>query len=226
MSKRDELRQKRRQREQRQKLITYGIIAAVAVIVVVVLILVNQGTTQVQSFTPIDRPNVKDNSMGDPNAPVKVVEYSDFQCPYCRRFTEEQEANIIAKYITPGKVYFTYTPFSFIGQESVVAAEAAYCAMDQGKFWEYHDILFANQNGENVGTFTQSKLINFAKVLNLNTSEFQTCLTSQKYSALVNQDIQNGKNVGVQATPMFWVNGQLVQSNELESAIDTALQGK
>ena len=105
------------------------------------------------------RPQAQGLSMGDPNAPVKVEEYGDFQCPACRIFHESQEGQLIEKYIKTGLVYFTYTPFSFIGDESVKAAEAAYCAADQGKFWEYHDMLYANQTAENKGDFADSRLM-------------------------------------------------------------------
>jgi protein-disulfide isomerase len=88
------------------------------------------------------------------DAPVVLVEFSDFQCPYCKKFTDEIEPAIMRDFVSTGKVLFKYVPYSFLddnspGRESKNAAEAAYCAGDQGKFWEYHDMLFTNQGGEN-----------------------------------------------------------------------------
>lgn len=221
-SKREEMRSRRQAAQRRTRIITI-VIAAVAVLAVAAIIALPYLQPP---FKGLDRPQVKDNSMGDPNAPVKVEEFSDFQCPYCRQFTETKEADFIQKYVTTGKVYFTYVPFSFIGNESIRAAEAAYCAMDQGQFWGYHDILFANQAGENTGTFSDSTLKQFAQRLKLNTSEFNSCFDSNKYAQKVMDDVNLGKSKGVSATPYFLVNDKLVDMGQLDATVDAALQGK
>lgn len=156
-------------------------------------------------------PNQKANSMGDPNAPVKIIEYGDFQCPFCRHFWQQTEPQIIETYVRTGKVYFEYRSFAFLGPESVTAAQAAYCAGDQGRFWEYHDALFANGTGENVGDFTPDKLRGYAATVGLDAKEFDACLTSGKYTEQVNQDMETAKANGVHATPSFLINGKLVE---------------
>ncbi len=171
------------------------------------------------------------NSMGDLNAPVKIIEYADFQCPYCMRFHQETEPQIIDQYVKTGKVYFEYHSVgAFLGDESGAAAEAAYCAGDQGKFWEYHDTLFSHWTGENVGDFTNDKLQQYAAALGLDQSSFNNCLSSGKYAPLVQQDATDARAAGVKATPSFLINGKLVEGalpfSAFQQAIEAALLGK
>lgn len=98
------------------------------------------------------------NVMGNKDAQVSIVEFADFQCPYCGRHHELVEPTILNEYVKTGKANFVYKHLAFLGQESVFAAVAAECAADQGKFWEYHDYLFEHQNGENQGAFNKDKL--------------------------------------------------------------------
>ncbi len=171
------------------------------------------------------------NTMGDPNAPVKIVEYADFQCPYCLRYWQETEPQIIDNYVKTGKVYYEYRSVGdFIGPESGAAAQAAYCAGDQGKFWQYHDTLFSHWTGENVGDFADSKLTAFAAALGLDQAAFDSCLHSGKYASRLEQDVNNAKADGVQATPSFLINGTLMEGAQpysaFQQAIEAALQGK
>ncbi len=176
-------------------------------------------------------PQADGNKMGDPNAPVKIVEYADFQCPYCMRYWEDTEPQIIQTYVATGKVYYEYRSVGeFIGPESAAAAAAAYCAGDQGKFWEYHDLLFANWTGENVGDFAQARLQQFASTLGLNIDQFNTCLNNGNYTARVNQDVSDAKAAGVRATPSFVINGKLLEGAQpfdaFQQMIEAALQGQ
>lgn len=222
MSRKEEIRTRRAAAKQRQRIFVIAIIAVVVIGAAAIFV----APYLKPPFQGLTRPNPAENNMGDPNAPVKVQEFSDFQCPYCRQFTEKQEADFIKKYVETGKVYFTYIPYSFIGQESVRASEAAYCAMDQGKFWDYHDLLFANQAGENTGGFSDSKLKNFAKNLRLDMTAFNSCFDSGKYSQKITENLNYGQSKGVNATPYFLVNDKLVDMGQLDSTVDTALQGK
>ena len=105
--------------------------------------------------------------LGSDTAPVSVILYTDFQCPYCGKFFAETEQTTIAQYVKGGKVKFISRDFSFLGPESIKAAEAVRCAADQGKYWEFHDYLFTHQNGENKGNFSNLNLKTFAKTLGL-----------------------------------------------------------
>jgi len=115
---------------------------------------------------------------------------------------------------------------AFLGQESIDAAEAAYCANDQSKFWEYRDYLFGNQTGENTGDFSQAHLLDFAKKLNLDVTTFKECLTSGKYAQKVTDANSYATQQGVNSTPSFLVNGKVYSADQVQQAIETALSGK
>jgi protein-disulfide isomerase len=235
-TRRQEMKEKRRKRQQQQQQQRALIFVGIGVVVLVILGIfiyssVRNANTPVtiKEVTPVARPQTDGNSMGDPNAPVKLVEYSDFQCPYCRDFTEQVEPALVEEFVNTGKVYFTYRSMGkWIGQESVDAIEAAYCAGDQGKFWEYHDVVFGNWLGENVGSFSSKRLEEFAKYLNLNMSEFNSCRSSNKYLDQVNQDRADGDKLGVQGTPSFFINGKPYQGGlgieGFRNAINAELQ--
>ena len=178
-----------------------------------------------------DHPQANGNKMGDPNAPVKIIEYADFQCPYCMHYWQGTEAQIIQDYVATGKVYYEYRSVGgFVGPESADAADAAYCAADQNKFWEYHDILFANWKGENVGDFTPDKLRQFASAIHLNLDQFNTCLNAGAHNDQVTQDVSAAKAAGVSGTPAFIINGKLVVGNQpysnFQQTINAALNGQ
>lgn len=144
-----------------------------------------------------------DPSLGDPQAPVTMVEFSDFQCPFCGRFFSESEQKIIDKYVKTGKVRFVYRDFAFLGPESEYAAVAAECANAQGKFWDFHNYLFNHQSGENQGAFAKDKLKGFAKALGLNTSQFSSCLDADKSIGEARKDGEDGRAIGFDGTPSF-----------------------
>ncbi len=172
----------------------------------------SKSSDEITMITPTLRSRAQGNAMGDPDAPVKIVEYSDFQCVYCRLFSTQIEPAIVDAYVAAGKVYFVYRSLGdWLGPESQSAAEAAYCAGDQEKFWEYHDILFANQYKER---FSLARLEAFAGALNLNVEEFRSCLNTGKYRAITLQDRADGESLGIQGTPSFLINGTLVSGNQ------------
>lgn len=221
LSKRQEMRERRRRAEMRNRLLWIGMIIIGALLVAFVLIYPQvKPMAAIQTVTPVERPNVERNRTGDPNAPVKLVEFSDFQCPFCRRFWEQTEPLIIENYVRSGKVLFTYrSAGNWVsnnlrqgGVESENAAMAAYCAADQNRFWEYHDALFANFLGEDVGSFTPRRLQAIAESVGLDVGTFNSCLSSGKYRAQVQQDFEDARAAGITGTPYFvityTVNGQ------------------
>lgn len=151
-----------------------------------------------------------DPFLGSPTAPVTVVEFADFQCPFCGKFFKTAGKEIIEKYVKAGKVKFVYRDFAFLGAESEWAASAAECANEQGKFWQYHDHLYTHQNGENEGAFAKENLKHFALELGLDTTAFNTCLDSDKYIAEVRKDTEDGQRFGVSGTPTNFINGRLL----------------
>jgi protein-disulfide isomerase len=166
----------------------------------------------------------KDLTLGNSNAKVTLVMYEDFQCPWCGKFVNESEQTIRNTYVKNGQVQLVFRDFPFLGSfaqpyivakdESINAGEAAMCANDQGQFWQYHDYLFAHQNGENEGNFAITNLESFAKTLGLNTTTFNQCLTTNKYAQAVAASKAEGTNAGVTGTPkgFILVNGKVVDT--------------
>lgn len=181
----------------------------------------------------------KDEVLGDPGAPVTVVEFADFQCPFCGKFFQETEAKIIDNYVKKGKVKFVYKHLAFLGQESTWAAEASECAGEQGKFWDYHDFIFnymwntyygQGKSGENVGALSKENLKKFAKNMGLNAEQFNSCLDSEKYADKVAKDVEVARAHRITSTPSTYVNGKPVIGaqpySQFSSLIDAALSGK
>lgn len=145
---------------------------------------------------------------GSNKAPVTLIEFSDFQCSFCRKFWQATLPGIEKKYIKTGKVKFVYRHFAILGKPSLAAAQAAECAGEQDKFWPYHDKLFANANSPLA--FTDAKLKGYATELRLKTKEFGQCLASGKYSKKVENETAIAAFLGARGTPTFFLNGQLL----------------
>ena len=146
-----------------------------------------------------------DPSKGSDDAPVIMIEFSDFQCPFCARFWRDTLPQIEREYIETGKVKFVYRDYPLgFHQYAQKAAEAAECADEQGKFWEYHDKLFET------GALDIISLKQHAVELGLDTEKFNSCLDSGEMAAEVQKDFQDGQAAGVTGTPAFFINGQLV----------------
>jgi len=225
-SKRQEFREKRRRAEQRNRWIVIGAITVIAILIVgAVAYYELKPVAAIQTADARPRPNVNRNSSGDPNAPVKLVEFADYQCPYCKDYWTTTEPQVISAFVTTGKVLYTYrSAGNWVSDnvnsatggndtESRDSAEAAYCAADQNKFWEMHDALYTNVLGEADGiSFTGRRLQAIAQSIGLDMNAFNSCYSSQKYLDQVNQDGQDAKNSGIQGTPWFvltyTVNGQ------------------
>jgi protein-disulfide isomerase len=145
---------------------------------------------------------------GNSAAPVTIIEFADFQCPYCGRFAAGAWPQLDETYIQNGTVRFGYQHFAFLGPESQWAAEASECASEQDAFWAYHDVLFERQSGENRGAFSQDNLKQFAAEAGLNADSFAACLDSGKYASVVQSETAGAQALGVNGTPAFLVNGR------------------
>lgn len=140
---------------------------------------------------------------GDPSAPVTLIEFADFQCPNCGRFARNTAPQIVESYVETGKVNMVYKHFPIRGPDSISASLASQCAGDQGRFWEFHDMLFKNQEAEGSGWANAENMKRFASELGLDREEFDSCLDSQKYKALIEADLAFGQEIGVSGTPTF-----------------------
>lgn len=167
------------------------------------------------------------NRLGDEKSKVLIVEYADFQCPFCGRYHTQVEPTIRQQYIDTGKATFVFKHMAFLGPESVYAAVASECAADQGKFWQYHDYLFEHQNGENQGAFDKDKLIGFAEPVGLDKDAFAKCVNSDATLERVKADTMEGQALGVSSTPTFFINGKpvvgLASPQDFSKLIDAAV---
>src|SRR5574341_831040 len=153
-------------------------------------------------------------SRGSPNAPVTIVEFSDFQCSFCRKFWRETLPRIQEKYIQTGKVRFVYRHLAILGPPSVQAAIAAECAHEQGKFWPYHDRLFTNAGPF---AFTARNLKRYAAEERLEPANFGSCLNGERLREKVEQETTIGRMIGMTATPGFLINrGRLIGAQPYE----------
>ena len=218
VSKRQERREQIRRKDQRNRISTIALITVGALFVVFAFIYPQvKPIVDVVTVASNARPNVDRNSMGDPNAPIQITEFSDYQCPYCEQFFTETEPLLVQYYISTGKVLFTYRSAgnwvssniargtgSIEKTESQDAALAAYCAADQGKFWEMHDALFANNRDvEDQGSFADRRLTSIAETVKLDMSTWQDCYDSGKYEDQVKQDLEDALAVKIEGTPYF-----------------------
>jgi protein-disulfide isomerase len=149
--------------------------------------------------------------MGNPNAPITILEWGDYQCTFCYKFHQNTLDIINDDFIKTSKVKLIFKDFPLNGPDSLLAAEATYCAQDQNKYWEYHDELYKNWGGERTGWITRESLNKFAITIDLNLKEFNDCLDNHTYKDRVNTHYQFGKELGIDATPSFLVfNGEKI----------------
>lgn len=173
------------------------------------------------SIREVDEDN--DHIKGNKNAPVTIVEYSDFDCPFCVRFVPTVE-QALEKYPNDVRLVYRHFPLRSIHPNAAPAAEASECAAEQGKFWEYHDELFANQ-----GNLVRGTLLSIANNIGLNISSFEECIDSGRHAATVQADEVDAQNAGARGTPYSIVvgpNGELIPVNGAQpfSQLDAALQ--
>jgi protein-disulfide isomerase len=237
--KRQEIRERRLKKKRQQRMTTLLIVAGGAVLLIALLALPSIITNlrpvgEVAMITPVERPSGEGRAMGDPLAPVVIEVFSDFQCSMCKVFADETEGQIATNYVSSGDVYYIYRQFPFLddavaGKESDQAANASMCAAEQNRFWDYHDILFANWNGENDGAYNDRRLIAFAEALGLNMDQFEDCFETNTYASEINEDLNKGIQLDVTGTPTIFVNGVAVRKGfvpsyeEMQIAIDAAL---
>jgi protein-disulfide isomerase len=142
--------------------------------------------------------------LGTPSAPVTIIEFGDFQCPFCDRFAKDTEPQINQTYIQTGKVNMFFLHFTIYGPDSITAAMAAQCVNDQGKFWNFYEILYKDQGAVNSGWANKDNLKKFAsQIPGLDMQKFNSCLDSGKYVSLVQNDLAFAASLGLQGTPAF-----------------------
>jgi|WetSurMetagenome_2_1015567.scaffolds.fasta_scaffold56455_1 protein-disulfide isomerase len=249
MSKRQEIREQRRREQLRNRIITIALVVVGALFVTFALILpsvnnarlATSATQTAENATPVPvltivpavfNTKVNGQHLGDPNAPVKVDVYGDFRCSACKFFSEQVEPQIIKDYVETGKVYLTYRFFIVIDggdgtDASLRSANAAMCAAEQNRFWDYDNTLYTNQVTESALLYTDERLTTMAENLSLDMTKFNSCYQAKKYAGDVQADINQGLSLQIRGTPSVFVNNKLVPDfQQTSQAIDTALAGK
>ena len=145
--------------------------------------------------------------LGDSNAPITILEWGDYQCTFCHKFHQNTLNAIIEDYIKTGKVKMIFKDFPLNGPDSILAAEAAYCADDQKKYWQYHDELYKNWAGEKTGWVNQKSLDKFATTVGLDLGKFDKCMSDKKYEQKVLDNQKFGEKIGIDGTPSFVIFG-------------------
>ncbi len=226
-SKRAEIRAKRRKEEQRNRIIIICAIAVVSLVIAAILIIPNLPKDNLKAISlpeNMNFPQENKNAIGDPDAPLKIEEFYDFNCSHCLDYALNLEDTIINNYVETGKVYIVSYSFAFLDATSYTAAQAAYCAMDQGKYWEYKQIAFYNASLGKADPYSNENLINYADKLGLDKKTFTTCLENKTYEKKLTEDMQYGEANGVTGTPSFLINGKTYGQADLEQAIIDALK--
>jgi len=168
----------------------------------------NNTTTEPIVVDPIVSDSKSLPLLGDPNAPVLVEVYSDYQCAMCYRFYLESIKQLISEYVNTGKVKLQYREFAFGGDPSILAAEAARCADDQDKFLEYHEQIFTSRKNQVADLFTSESLKKMAGSLGLNQATFDNCLDTNKYKNIVLSELALGEQKKINGTPTTYINGK------------------
>jgi protein-disulfide isomerase len=152
---------------------------------------------QIPSFAP---------SRGSDSAQFNIVEFGDYQCPFCEKFFQDVEPQIKQDYIDTGKVKFYFLDYQFLGPDSQTLGQGAWCANDQGRYYDYHDYIYSHQGQENSGWATSDKVKTLAaNISGLDLQKFNSCLDSKKYETLVQQLTGLGQKLGVSGTPAVFI---------------------
>lgn len=157
---------------------------------------------------------------GNPKAPVTIVEFSDFQCPYCKK-SEGTLKDVLAKYNGQVKVAWRDFPLREIHPQAQAAAEAARCAGEQGKFWEFHDKLFEDQS-----RLKEADLAAASRAVGLDGKSFQSCLATGKFKSKIEADLQEGSKVGVAGTPGFFINGVFLSGAQPQAEFEKVIENQ
>lgn len=223
-----------RQAKRRRIYTMFGGAAAAAILLVLILILINrddQGELAgepVRVPPPISAEIERDGrSLGNPDAPVQIVEYGDFQCPGCATFATNVKPQLLRDYIATGQVHLEYRDLTGLGPESRQASIGAACALEQGMFWEFYDMLYYNQAGRDDGGFSERRMLAMAEQLEMDVDKFESCLGTDRFDADLDAMTAMAGEDNIRATPTLLVNGVALEGpnyDQLRQQIEIALQ--
>jgi protein-disulfide isomerase len=236
MTNRLAIREKRKKKRQRQRFTTILIVVGIVLIFSAALMVptIQSAVNPGGNFTVPDtifRGVVNGNTAGDPDSPVSLKIYSDFGCGYCGDFALGPGIKIFEQYVATGKIFVEFNSVgSMMGHpNSITTAEAAYCAGDQNKFWDFHDILYANQADlfASINLKIDRILVAYADALGLNVEEFTDCIESGKYDQVISEDYTEALQADINSTPTFILNNKVLLGNlpfeEFQMEIERAI---
>jgi len=179
------------------------------------------------NFTPVPLIDEGDYSLGDENAPVVMIEFSDYQCPFCREFYIKKLPKIKEDYIDTGKVRFIFKDFPLVDvhENSLMASLSANCAGSQGKYWEMHDLLYEKVEKWNTDN-AKEDLTKLASSLGLDREKFIACISTASNVDEISEDIQKGRMAGVKSTPTFIINSKRIEGSQAYADFQTVIEGE
>jgi protein-disulfide isomerase len=192
----------------RKKGIIFGGIVAVVLIAIIASALVSQTGNESLNLNMGQTHGTVSTAMGSPilgsdSAPITIIEFGDYQCEQCYKWYHNTKDSIVQNYIETGKANLIFVDLAILGRDSPKAAAATYCAEEQGKYWEYHDLLYTHQEGVNSGWANSERLKAFAFSLELDTELFDSCVDSGKFAKRVQFNTNEAKKQGATGTPTF-----------------------
>lgn len=215
-SKRQARREEIRRKEKQQRLVLIGVIAAVALAIVALIVVpsirsANAPVGEFVQITPGAYTSVDGTAMGDPNAKAKIEIFEDYTCSACKVYSDSVEPRVIQELVDTGQAYYIFYQFPFLddrdaSKDSDRSANAALCAAEQGRFWDYKKLLFANQTGA-VEQFSDKRMIAFAESLGLDIAEFEACYDENRFQSQINEEMAFGRDKGITGTPTVFING-------------------
>ena len=224
ISKRQARKEELRRKERQQRVIVLVVIATVALVIIGFIIVptvqnVLKPGGDFIKITPMAYSTAQGTSLGNPDAKVKVMVFEDYKCSACKNYTQAVEPQIIKELAETGRIHYTFYQYPFLDDRAQVkdsdhSASASLCAADQGKFWDYKGILFANQNLTS-GEFSSERLIAFADSLSMDMNEFKSCLQQNPHQQRIDEEIVLGEQMGITGTPTIFVNGKNVSPEKV-----------
>ncbi len=207
----------------KKKGIIFGGIIAVVVVAIIASAAVSQTEDESLNLDMSRTHGSVTTAMGSPilgseSAPITIIEFGDYQCHQCYNWYHNTKDSIMENYINTGKANLVFVDLAFLGRDSPEAAAATYCAEEQGKYWEYHDILYNFQEGIDTGWANNERLKAFAITLDLDMELFVSCLDSNKYDKRVNSNVSEARKHGASGTPTFIIVGPDGQQEKVVGA--------
>lgn len=163
-------------------------------------------------------------ALGDPEAPVVMISYSEFQCPFCGKFARDTEPELVEQYVENGTLRIEWRDFPYLGPESMVAARAGRAAAEQDGFWEFHDAMYADQQPPNSGHLDEDYLAGIAEEVGLDVERFGEDMDSEELQRAIEEDFAQGQAIGVTGTPAFLINGVPVIGAQPTEVFEEAIE--